>query len=620
MVDQHKKPGRRPGQHTSQKAAQRSGLSSVAAASGQPAYPSRQQLWGILHLSWRGLLTGAIGSIVITASSMYVALKMSALPWPTIFVAVLSMALLKLLGQTNLHEINVAQTGMSAGAMVAGGLAFTIPGFWIAGIFQPYDPAAESFAAWFWPKFWPVLLVAMAGMILGSLLCWYFRPRFIDQEALPYPIGTAAADTLKAGDQGGGKARILFATLGLTAVFTAVRDKVAGFPQLIGTTIWQIPVGVALQPMAIGIGYIIGLNYTAYWLAGALFSAVVLTRLGLLWSVFADQAAVSAFNLTAAVGLMVGSGVGILLSFLYHFFRRPKAARQPDKTAAGISSRNTGRQTLQASAPPPDKKATGSRPATRRWSLGLLLVISAGLAFVLTVLAGLSLPVAALTMLGVILATAMAATITGQSGINPMEIFGIIVLLAIRLLLPVDASGALLIAAIVAVACGYAGDLLNDYKAGALLGTNPNAQLVSQILGGVIGAIVAAIAMFAVIYQYGGVGGNTGLTAAQAFSVSALVSGLGSPFVFLVAALLGGLLYWHKVPAMIIGIGMLLPIHLSYAIVLGGLARAAGRLWRKRRPASADDSDSTGQVIAAGMLGGEGITGVILAIITMFSR
>ncbi len=86
---------------------------------------------GNRQLTLRSLVIGAIGSVVITTSSMYVALRMGALPWPTIFVAVMSLAILKALGNTNLNEVNVTHTAMSAGSMVAGGLAFTVPGIWI---------------------------------------------------------------------------------------------------------------------------------------------------------------------------------------------------------------------------------------------------------------------------------------------------------------------------------------------------------------------------------------------------------------------------------------------------------------------------------------------------------
>ena len=82
-------------------------------------------------LTIRSLIIGLIGLIIITSSSMYVALRMGALPWPTVFVTVVSMALLRRFKNSTLQEINVTHTIMSAGAMVAGGLAFTLPGIWI---------------------------------------------------------------------------------------------------------------------------------------------------------------------------------------------------------------------------------------------------------------------------------------------------------------------------------------------------------------------------------------------------------------------------------------------------------------------------------------------------------
>ena len=114
----------------------------------------RKNLFGIPHLTWRSITLTAAGSILITVSSIYVSLRLSALPWPTIFVAVFSMSLLKLLGNTNMQEINITQTGMSSGAMVAGGIAFTIPGLWISGIYKPFDPATQSMSEWLLPKLW----------------------------------------------------------------------------------------------------------------------------------------------------------------------------------------------------------------------------------------------------------------------------------------------------------------------------------------------------------------------------------------------------------------------------------------------------------------------------------
>ena len=86
------------------------------------------------QLSFAGILIGCIGCVIITASSVYTALKMGALPWPTIFTSITALVLLRALGHTSLNEANITQVIMSAGSMVAGGLAFTIPGIWILGL------------------------------------------------------------------------------------------------------------------------------------------------------------------------------------------------------------------------------------------------------------------------------------------------------------------------------------------------------------------------------------------------------------------------------------------------------------------------------------------------------
>jgi uncharacterized oligopeptide transporter (OPT) family protein len=107
------------------------------------------------QLTARGLLIGLGGLIVITASSMYVALRMGALPWPTVFVTVISMAALKKCKNSTIHEINCTHTVMSAGAMVAGGLAFTLPGLWML------DPSASI------PTF-TLIALTIVGTILGT--------------------------------------------------------------------------------------------------------------------------------------------------------------------------------------------------------------------------------------------------------------------------------------------------------------------------------------------------------------------------------------------------------------------------------------------------------------------
>ncbi|OPJ61686.1 OPT/YSL family transporter [Clostridium oryzae] len=537
---------------------------------------------GVNQLSLRGIIIGVLGSCVITASSMYVALRISSLPWPTIFVAILSMAILKALGKTTFNEINITQTAMSAGAMVAGGLAFTLPGLWITGVWKDKTINTQHFLM--------VFFIGIAGMLLGTVLTYYLRPKFIEEQQLPYPIGTAAAETIQTGDEGSKKTVVLFSTMGLSAVFTYLRDNLGIIPASLSSK-WlyarNINVGIWLSPMAIGIGYIIGALYTGVWFIGALISYLIIVPLGTYFKVFPNAAIAVSFKNTVGIGLMVGTGIGILISFI-----------------ASIVKKNTN-QIANTAKIDKNKSATSN--------IGKILVIFSVLAaFVLSIICGLNVAASILLILGVFITSAMAATITGQTGINPMEVFGIIVLLAIRIFIKIDTVSAFFIAACVAVSCGYAGDLLNEYKVGYKLGTNPKAQLISQIAGGLVGTVVAAAALFAIIGQFGGVGADKGLPAGQAYAVSQMVNGIGDPKVFMVAALLGVILYLVKIPSMTLGLGMYLSFEISAAVFLGGFIKYIVN--RKD-----NSKDEIGNIAASGFLGGEGITGVAVAIIKMFA-
>ena len=264
----------------------------------------KKGLWGIEQLTIRSLLLGAVGSAVITASSMYIALRMGALPWPTIFVAVLSMTVLKILGNTNLREISIAQTAMSAGAMVAGGMAFTLPGLWIIGVWSGPQVFADHW--------WEVLAIALAGMILGALVTWRLRPKYIERGVLPYPIGKAAAQTLITGDQGGRKSQLLFGAMGFSAVFTYLRDRLGLIPAALSSR-WfatrHMDVGVMISPMALGIGYLIGPLATGVWFFGAILAYLLIVPVGPALGLLASTDAAVAFKNTLGLGLMVGQGL-----------------------------------------------------------------------------------------------------------------------------------------------------------------------------------------------------------------------------------------------------------------------------------------------------------------------
>ncbi len=550
----------------------------------------------IKHLTWRAVLLAIPGTVLITASSSYVALRASALPWPTIFVTVLSMVVMRMFGRRDVNETHVAATGIDAGAMVAGGLVFTLPGLFITGIWK-VDRNGGQTAGDFMRQHLPaVILIAFAGVLLGTSLCWFFRKRNIEEMDLPYPIGKAAAATISAGESGGRKALVLFGFLAIAAVITLFRDNFQLIPSMLAFSVVGIPLTLQISPMALGIGTLIGFTSTAYWLAGAVITTLgrfILLRMASVNGWSGVEATYSGWNLTTAIALMVGAGAGTIITFVFNSLRKDKSKLSGGKRKKGSSTKVT---------------PGTSNKGIAFFSLGLVAV-----AFVLSIAIGLKVLPAILLMGGVFFAAVMSSIITGQTGINPMEIFGIIVLLAIRIAVNVSSTQAFFIAAIVAVACGYAGDMMNDYKAGAILKTNPTAQYIIELIGGLFGAVTASVAILAIIYSKGGVGVDAGLPAAQAHSVAAMVQGIGDPAIFIIGAVAGCLLTLLKVPAMIIGIGMMLAGYgLAIPIFIGGLLEL---ITSKTMSQNGQQSIQMG---AAGVLGGEGLTGTILAIIGLF--
>lgn len=525
------------------------------------------------QLTLRSIIIGIIGAIIITTSSMYVALRMGALPWPTIFVAVMSMTILKILKNTNLNEINVTHTAMSAGGMVAGGLAFTIPGIWML------DKTANV-------SFMTLLVVTLSGSILGVIFTALIRKYFIEGEKLPFPMGIAASETVLAGDEGGGKAKTLFVTLGLTAVFTAIRDwfgKIPGAWLSAKLATKNIFFGLWVSPMAVGIGYLIGPLFTGVWFLGAVISYFFIIPVGVKVGWFADVAAATAFKDSLGIGLMVGTGVGILVKGIL-----PKAKEIYGPMISGKAAKEGG--------------------VNMKW----FPIIFAIIAFSLTIFTNMGFVASLLTIIGVWLTTAMAASITGQTGINPMEIFGIIVLLVVKAVTKIGGVEAFLVAGVVAVASGLAGDVLNDFKSGYILKTEPKAQLIAETIGGIIGSVVSVIVMFVMFKAFGEMGPGTELPAPQAYAVSTMVGGLPNPTAFYIGGAIGLVLYLLNIPGMTLGIGIYLPMFISTTAFLGGLIHL---VVSKVKP----ELTERGVIVSSGLLGGEGVTGVIIAIIKVLT-
>jgi uncharacterized oligopeptide transporter (OPT) family protein len=193
-----------------------------------------------------------------------------------------------------------------------------------------------------------------------------------------------------------------------------------------------------------------------------------------------------------------------------------------------------------------------------------------------------------------------------------MEVFGIIVLLAAKVAPSLGQVEAVYVAAIVAIACGLAGDVMNDFKAGYVLKTNPKAQWIGESVGGLIGALVAVGAFYAMLSAYGpeAFGPDRMFIAPQAGMVAAMVGGIPHVVSFWIGLAAGCVLYVVNFPVMTLGLGVYLPFYLSLTAFIGGALRFV-----VQKAAPAWDGKGTGVIIASGLLGGEAVLGVIIAIV-----
>lgn len=552
------------------------------------------------QISAAGILIGCIGCIIITASSVYTALKMGALPWPTIFTSITALVLLRAAGRTSLNEANVTQIIMSAGSMVAGGLAFTIPGVWMLGL--------DAELSWI-----EIGGVALAGTLLGLVCTALIRRRFVEESDLEYPIGTAAAETLMASRAGGATGKRLFGSMAAAGAWCALRDVAGVVPAMIGALpIPGVAFGIYNSPMLLSVGFLVGGAAVAFWLAGGLianFGIIVGGSSAGLWDVATAQGIVASLGM----GLMMGSGIGVVVRDIL-----PGAIRGARAKAHGIRAVSAA-----------DGDGAGVRRGLGRLDAGALALLVAAAALLICLVLALS-PLACIVVVALaFVTTIMSAQSVGQTGIDPMEIFGLIVLLIVAAMGESDQVGLFFVAGVVAVACGLAGDVMSDFKTGKILGTDPRAMWVGQAVGALLGTVVSVAVMCALLNAYGAEAFGPGrlFVSAQASVVATMVSGIPSVGAFGIGLAAGVALYCLGIPSMMLGLGVYLPFYMTLSASLGALAKvaydhvAARRHGRGSADAAAESAGETetsheesGIIVASGVLGGESIVGVIIAL------
>jgi len=537
-----------------------------------------------MEVKSRSYIIGGALAVLMTMSGVYITLRMNAFMWASILTALMAMGIYKILKlekDASVHEINIAQTAASTGGILAAGICFTIPAIYFLDpeLFDTLisDPGSFLFK---------VFVLALVGGIMGVLFSAYLRKHMIIEENLPFVIGEATADTIMAGKRGGRKIKVLLSAFGFSAIFTTLRDGVSLsigklhfvfngiIPDFKQFQLGVFKIEVPFIPMAFGAGYLIGYKIVSIWFLGCLFSYYLFQPLvHYLYNVPMEQ--MITYTLPLGVGAVIGGGVTLFILRVI-----PSSIR----TFKAMISAKVSKDELNPRLIP------------------IFAVISI---FIMSFILNLSIIASILAILGIWVITALAGRMTGEIGIDPMEVFAVIIVLFVKLAVSLGTMESIAIAAIAAVSVGVAGDLLFDLKAGHMLKTSPKSQAKAQILGVIIGSSVVGFSLLAILNAF--TLGSPELYALQARSVSYMLGAIDVK-IFLIGIIIGTAITLMKFPGMVFGVGIFIPLYLSVAFFIGGVVN-----YINRKKAE----DETERLIASGLIGGEGVVGAILAIVKM---
>ena len=613
------------------------------------------------ELTLRALVIGVVLGALLTAANTYLGLQLGMTVSASIPAAVLSMIILRSmrLRDVSILENNLVQTMASAGESLAAGVIFTVPALLVMGMEMRL---LETF------------IIAVLGGILGTMFTITLRRVFIVEEQLPYPEGVACREVLVAGEKGGAGMTAIIYALGLGAMYGWVtkgfkiigkhgEPHLSGAIDFLGTRLY---IGFEMSLALVSVGYIVGIRIASFiFLGGVIGFMVLVPILGILqgWPVGMDPA--DAFMALwsehirfVGVGAMVVGGIYTLWSM------RSTIAVGVGKAIKG--ARDDGR--------PVAREEQDIDIRTTFYVAGFIAVLtflfywySIG-NIVLAFVGALFLVVAAFFF------SAVAGYIAGVVGSSNSPVSGMTIatLMATSLIVWIVGDlvmgmetqelmyATLLIASVVAVNAAIAGDVMQDLKTGYLVGATPWKQQLGETLGVLVGAMVAPFTVILLHRAFRitktacyadppAINGeiptdptliaeacNGALLAPQAELIGAIIQGVfgGSinlPMVTL-GVIIAALLIWKKLPVMSVAIGIYLPLQLSSSIMIGGLI-AALLLGTARvrtdgdlvEPMSEDaeimvkKTHDRGVLLSAGLIAGEALMGVVVALFIVFS-
>lgn len=567
------------------------------------------------------IIMGILLSVIFGAANAYLGLRVGMTVSASIPAAVIAMGVIRVIMRKNsILESNIVQTVGSAGESVAAGAIFTLPALFL----WAKDGVMEK------PGIVEITLIAALGGLLGVFFMVPLRNALIVKEhgVLPYPEGTACAEVLLAGEEGGANASTVFAGMGVAAIFKFIIDglklcageitfAVKGFAGAIGTQIY---------PAVMSVGYICGPRISSYMFAGGVFSWLVLIPLIVL---FGEN--IVLYPGTVTIGEIFASegASGIWLSYIRYIGAGALAA-------GGIISLVKSLPLIISTFAGAMKgmKNSGVVAGKSRTEKDMSMKIVLLAILVLTLLVWL-VPAIPVTFIGAVIVVifgfffaAVSSRMVGLVGSsnNPVSGMAIATLLVATIVLKITGSvgavgmqSAIAIGSIICIVAAISGDTSQDLKTGYLLGATPKKQQIGEI----VGVLASALAIGGTLYLLDtawGFGGEQ-LAAPQATLMKMIVEGVmegNLPWTLVIIGIFIGItVELIGIPVLPFAIGVYLPVHLNACIMVGGLVRLAlDKIKRNEEEKKTIVND--GILFCSGMIAGEGLVGILLAVFAVF--
>lgn len=567
------------------------------------------------ELTVTSIVIGIILAVIFGAANAYLGLRVGMTVSASIPAAVISMGVIRIIMKKNsILESNIVQTGGSAGESVAAGAIFTLPALFLWASEGVMDK----------PSIVEITTIALLGGLLGVFFMVPLRNALIVKEhgTLPYPEGQACAEVLLAGEEGGANATTVFAGMGIAGAFKFIIDGLKLVPSEVSLRFkgFAGEIGTQIYPAVLSVGYICGPKISSYMFAGGVVSWMVFIPLIVL---FGGETVLYPGTESIADIYAANGASGIWSSYIRYIGAGALAAGGIISLVKSLPLIITTFKDSMKSI----KNGVGTTSTLRtEQDINMKVILASILVLILLIWL---LPVIPVSFLGAVIVVVFGfffATVSSRmvglvgSSNNPVSGMAIATLLIATLILKMTGSigaggmqGAIAIGSIICIVAALAGDTSQDLKTGYLLGATPKKQQFAEL----IGVVASAIAIGGVLYLLDSAWGfgSEELGAPQATLMKMIVEGVmdgNLPWgLVLVGVCLAVVVEILGLPVLPFAIGVYLPVQLNACIMVGGLIRL---FFDKMKRKDKDEVVTDGILYCSGMIAGEGIVGIVLAI------